>query len=68
MVSPFSSPWFDPPQYLDCLTRPVARGTSEPNYEEGDGKFGFIVGDPIVSNVTEILSEARGYPVQVRIR
>lgn len=45
-----------------------ARGTSEPNYEEGDGKFGFIVGDPIVSNVTEILPDARGYPVQVRTR
>ena len=56
--------------FLPCnlLTQPVARGTSEPNYEEGDGKFGFIVGDPIVTNVTEILSEARGYPVQVCAR
>lgn len=44
----------------------VARGTSEPNYEAGGGKFGIIVGDPVVSNVTELLPGARGYPVQVR--
>jgi cutinase len=42
----------------------VARGTSEPNYEQGDGKFGVIVGDPIVSNTSAILPGARGYPVQ----
>lgn len=43
-----------------------ARGTSEPNDEHGNGKFGVIVGDPIVSNTTLILPGARGYPVQVR--
>ncbi|KFH43451.1 cutinase-like protein [Hapsidospora chrysogenum ATCC 11550] len=41
----------------------VARGTSEPNYAEG-GKFGVIVGDPVVSNLTEVLPGSRGYPVQ----
>jgi cutinase len=41
-----------------------ARGTSEPNYAEG-GKFGVIVGDPVVSNLTEVLPGSRGYPVQV---
>ncbi|KAG7042825.1 cutinase family protein [Colletotrichum scovillei] len=30
----------------------VARGTSEPNYVGGGGKFGIIVGDPVVSNAT----------------
>lgn len=44
----------------------VARGTSEPNYEAGGGKFGIVVGDPVVSNVTEVLPGARGYPVQVK--
>ncbi|OHF04452.1 hypothetical protein CORC01_00304 [Colletotrichum orchidophilum] len=42
----------------------VARGTSEPNFASGGGKFGIIVGDPVVSNVTVALSGARGYPVQ----
>ncbi|KAK4243118.1 cutinase-domain-containing protein [Corynascus novoguineensis] len=42
----------------------VARGTSEPNYEEGGGKFGIVVGDPVVSNTTVKLAGARGYPVQ----
>ncbi|KEY69378.1 hypothetical protein S7711_08133 [Stachybotrys chartarum IBT 7711] len=42
----------------------VARGTSEPNDEYGNGKFGVIVGDPIVSNTTLILPGSRGYPVQ----
>ena len=47
------------------LTKSVlARGTSEPNAANG-GKFGFIVGDPIVSNASAILSGVRGYPVQV---
>ncbi|KAK0390631.1 hypothetical protein NLU13_0135 [Sarocladium strictum] len=41
-----------------------ARGTSEPNFEAGDGKFGVIVGDPVVSNTTAALPGARGYPVQ----
>ncbi|KAL2261877.1 hypothetical protein VTK26DRAFT_3109 [Humicola hyalothermophila] len=41
----------------------VARGTSEPNFEP-DGKFGVVVGDPVVSNVTEVLPGSRGYPVQ----
>ncbi|KAG9254859.1 cutinase-domain-containing protein [Emericellopsis atlantica] len=41
----------------------VARGTSEPNFADG-GKFGVIVGDPVVSNLTEILPGSRGYPVQ----
>ncbi|PKS04923.1 hypothetical protein jhhlp_008289 [Lomentospora prolificans] len=40
----------------------VARGTSEPNAE--GGKFGIIVGDPVVSNTTVKLAGARGYPVQ----
>jgi cutinase len=42
----------------------VARGTSEPNYVAGGGKFGVVVGDPIVSNTTLQLPGARGYPVQ----
>ncbi|KAK3293782.1 uncharacterized protein B0H64DRAFT_374656 [Chaetomium fimeti] len=42
----------------------VARGTSEPNYVAGGGKFGVVVGDPIVSNTTLKLPGARGYPVQ----
>lgn len=42
-----------------------ARGTSEPNYEAGNGKFGIIVGDPVVSNTTVKLLGSRGYPVQV---
>lgn len=41
----------------------VARGTSEPNAE--NGKFGIVVGDPIVTNTTLVLPGARGYPVQV---
>jgi cutinase len=41
----------------------VARGTSEPNFAP-DGKFGVVVGDPIISNLTAILPNARGYPVQ----
>ena len=41
----------------------VARGTSEPNFEP-DGKFGVVVGDPIVSNVSKLLQGVRGYPVQ----
>ncbi|KAK1713334.1 cutinase-domain-containing protein [Colletotrichum acutatum] len=40
----------------------VARGTSEPNYVGGGGKFGIIVGDPVVSNATVALPGARGYP------
>ncbi|EAQ87090.1 predicted protein [Chaetomium globosum CBS 148.51] len=40
----------------------VARGTSEPNYEAGGGKFGIVVGDPVVSNTTLRLPGARGYP------
>lgn len=42
----------------------VARGTSEPNYEV-NGKFGIVVGDPVVSNTTLKIPGARGYPVQV---
>lgn len=51
----------------DChaLTASSARGTSEPNYADG-GKFGVIVGDPVVSNTSAILPGARGYPVQVK--
>lgn len=60
MPSHLKSSWKDP-----ILTLKAARGTSEPNYEEGDGKFGVVVGDPVVSNVTAILPDARGYPVQV---
>jgi cutinase len=53
---------------LTCLhsNTYLARGTSEPNYEGGDGKFGIIVGDPVVTNTTLRLPGARGYPVQVR--
>ncbi|CAI4215601.1 unnamed protein product [Parascedosporium putredinis] len=40
----------------------VARGTSEPN--AAGGKFGIVVGDPVVSNTTAKLPGARGYPVQ----
>jgi cutinase len=47
------------------FTSPLApaRGTSEPNFEP-NGKFGVIVGDPVVSNVSAALSGVRGYPVQ----
>ncbi|KAL2211636.1 alpha/beta-hydrolase [Sarocladium strictum] len=41
----------------------VARGTSEINFADG-GKFGVVIGDPIVSNVTELLDGVQGYPVQ----
>lgn len=39
-----------------------ARGTSEPSFP----KFGVIVGDPVVSNVSAQLPGVQGYPVQVR--
>ncbi|KAF2670435.1 alpha/beta-hydrolase [Microthyrium microscopicum] len=42
----------------------VARGTSEPDYKEGNGKFGVIIGDPLIGNLTKTLTGARGYPVQ----
>ncbi|QDS72370.1 hypothetical protein FKW77_008324 [Venturia effusa] len=42
----------------------VARGTSEPNYKEGNGKFGVVVGDPLIGNLTKKFPTARGYPVQ----
>jgi len=38
----------------------VARGTSEPSFP----KYGVIVGDPVVSNVSAELSGVQGYPVQ----
>ncbi|KAI9166290.1 Cytochrome P450 monooxygenase iccF [Paramyrothecium foliicola] len=41
----------------------VARGTSEVNFEP-DGKFGVVVGDPVISNLTEVLDGVQGYPVQ----
>ncbi|KAK0391898.1 hypothetical protein NLU13_1396 [Sarocladium strictum] len=41
----------------------VARGTSENSFADG-GKFGVIIGDPIVSNVTQVLQGVQGYPVQ----
>jgi hypothetical protein len=41
----------------------VARGTSEINFEP-DGKFGVVVGDPVVSNLTRVLDGVQGYPVQ----
>ncbi|PNS16976.1 mevalonate kinase [Sphaceloma murrayae] len=41
----------------------VARGTGEPDFAQG-GKFGVIVGDPVISNLTKVLPNARGYPVQ----
>ncbi|ROT36170.1 alpha/beta-hydrolase [Sodiomyces alkalinus F11] len=43
-------------------TSQASRGTSEPNAD--GGKFGVIVGDPVVSNTSAILAGARGYPVQ----
>jgi hypothetical protein len=49
---------------LYLTKRHPARGTSEPNYEAGGGKFGVVVGDPVVSNTTARLPGARGYPVQ----
>ncbi|KAF3903476.1 Cutinase [Dactylellina cionopaga] len=48
----------DIPAGCSALEILVARGTSEP------GKFGIIVGDNLVGNVTAILPGARGYPVQ----
>ncbi|KAL2066775.1 hypothetical protein VTL71DRAFT_2847 [Oculimacula yallundae] len=53
----------DIPSGCSTLEVLVARGTSEPNYAQG-GKFGVIVGDPVISNLTKVLPEARGYPVQ----
>ncbi|TKX24094.1 cutinase-like protein 5 [Elsinoe australis] len=41
----------------------VARGTGEPDFAQG-GKFGVVVGDPVISNLTKILPNVRGYPVQ----
>jgi cutinase len=41
----------------------VARGTSETNFEP-DGKFGVVVGDPVISNLTRVLDGVQGYPVQ----
>ncbi|KAF2670610.1 alpha/beta-hydrolase [Microthyrium microscopicum] len=41
----------------------IARGTSEPN-SKTNGKFGSIVGDPIMANLTAIMPNTRGYPVQ----
>lgn len=41
----------------------VARGTSEPNFAQG-GKFGVVVGDPVIGNLTKVFPTARGYPVQ----
>lgn len=46
-----------------ALINAPARGTSEPNFEPA-GKFGVIVGDPVVSNVSARLPDVRGYPVQ----
>jgi hypothetical protein len=54
-----------PFQKIVAHPRIPARGTSEPNFEAGGGKFGVIVGDPVVSNTTAALPGARGYPVQV---
>lgn len=39
----------------------AARGTSEPSFP----KYGVIVGDPVVSNVSVRLAGVQGYPVQV---
>ncbi|KAF2429791.1 alpha/beta-hydrolase, partial [Tothia fuscella] len=39
----------------------IARGTSESNAKV-DGKFGTIVGDPLMRNLTAIMPNARGYP------
>jgi len=41
----------------------VARGTSEPSFKDG-GKFGVVVGDPVIGNLTKVFPSARGYPVQ----
>lgn len=52
--------------YSDCvaLIMHTARGTSEVDFADG-GKFGVIVGDPVISNLTKAFPKARGYPVQV---
>lgn len=49
--------------FHESHSQSTARGTSEPNYAQG-GKFGVIVGDPVISNLTRVLPRARGYPVQ----
>jgi cutinase len=41
----------------------IARGASEEN-SPINGKFGAFLGDPLMDNVTALLSGARGYPVQ----
>jgi len=48
----------------------VARGTGE--YDRNStgqkpGKFGIVVGDPLVDGVIKAVSNARGYPVQVSL-
>jgi hypothetical protein len=46
----------------------IARGTTERNRDtagEPPGKFGIVVGDPLVDNLLKIMPNARGYPVQV---
>lgn len=49
--------------FPDASNSYTARGTSEPNFEP-NGKFGLVVGDPVVSNVSRIIPGARGYPEQ----
>ncbi|KXH39121.1 hypothetical protein CSAL01_03152 [Colletotrichum salicis] len=49
---------------FEILVGLFSRGTSEPNFVGGGGKFGIIVGDPVVSNTTVDLPGARGYHVQ----
>jgi hypothetical protein len=44
----------------------IARGTSEVNDKAKSGKFGIIVGDQVITNLTKVMPNARGYPVQVR--
>jgi hypothetical protein len=67
----------DPCRYVVCkclcdnrLTLQIARGTGEYDRNttgQTPGKFGIVVGDPLVDNVVLAVPNARGYPVQVSI-
>jgi hypothetical protein len=48
----------------------IARGTGEYDRNttgQAPGKFGIVVGDPLVDNVVQAVPSARGYPVQVSV-
>lgn len=42
----------------------IARGTGEGNSPDVVGKFGIVVGDPLIGNLTIAIPGVRGYPVQ----